>query len=85
MAQNLVKAPGNLTTIKARNDGTFAAVKIMEIIDGRRDVKLHGSRDMPVWGGSLGATARGAGTESEKMMVKGQIQAIVDYLQSIQH
>lgn len=76
--------PANLTTISARNNGVFPAVQLMEIIDGQREVKVHGTRDMPVWGTRLGETAAGGGTESGKLKAKGDIQAIVNYLKTIQ-
>ena len=84
VASFLTKPPADLTKISARNNGEFPAVKLMEIIDGRREVKVHGPRDMPVWGNRLGSAAEGAGTESEKLMAKGDIQAIVSYLKTIQ-
>ena len=84
MADYVTKPPANLTTIKARNNGEFPAVRIMEIIDGRRALKLHGTRDMPVWGQELGGTMGGSANEAKKMKIKGDIQAIVNYLQTIQ-
>lgn len=44
-----VKVP-DLTLIKRKNNGIFPLDKVMAAIDGRRDVRGHGSREMPVWG-----------------------------------
>ncbi|HEY7163259.1 MAG TPA: cytochrome c [Candidatus Binatia bacterium] len=44
-----VKIP-DLTLIKSRNNGIFPLDKVMSAIDGRREVRGHGTREMPVWG-----------------------------------
>jgi mono/diheme cytochrome c family protein len=40
----------DLTTIKKRNKGLYPLESVMATIDGRRIVKGHGDREMPVWG-----------------------------------
>lgn len=38
-------------TLLARNDsGIFPFDRVYQIIDGRREVKAHGPREMPIWG-----------------------------------
>jgi mono/diheme cytochrome c family protein len=44
-----VKVP-DLTLIKTRNHGVYPSDEVMRAIDGRRDVRAHGDRQMPVWG-----------------------------------
>jgi mono/diheme cytochrome c family protein len=44
-----IKLP-DLTLVKKRNKGTFPLDDVMATIDGRRVVKGHGDRQMPVWG-----------------------------------
>jgi hypothetical protein len=44
-----VKVP-DLTLIKRKNNGIYPLDKVMAAIDGRRDVRAHGDRQMPVWG-----------------------------------
>lgn len=39
----------DLTTLSAVNGGTFPAEEVAAIIDGRGDIRAHGS-PMPVWG-----------------------------------
>ncbi len=39
----------DLTGLSAANGGTFPMQQVIEIIDGREDVRAHGS-PMPVWG-----------------------------------
>jgi mono/diheme cytochrome c family protein len=39
----------DLTTLSAVNGGSFPMEEVIAIIDGRQDVRAHGS-SMPVWG-----------------------------------
>lgn len=50
VAQYLVLPPADLTRIAARRGGIFPAKEIHRIIDGRKEVRVHGTSDMPVWG-----------------------------------
>jgi mono/diheme cytochrome c family protein len=43
-------APGDLTKIQKSNNGVFPFGRVYEVIDGRKTIAAHGSRDMPVWG-----------------------------------
>lgn len=76
----------DLTTIAKRNDGRFPVEEIMEIIDGRKDVRGHGS-PMPVWGTRYKVEAGdewgpwGSGAE---LFVRSRILELTFYLQSIQ-
>ena len=80
LADHLRIRPPDLTLIAKRNGGKFDADKVYRIIDGREGVKGHGGTDMPVWGDAFKRSGEGY---SEKA-VKTRIQAIVDYLSSIQ-
>jgi mono/diheme cytochrome c family protein len=42
--------PADLTAITRNNGGLFPDGKVIEFIDGTRDVLAHGPRTMPVWG-----------------------------------
>jgi mono/diheme cytochrome c family protein len=44
-----VKVP-DLTLLKKKNNGTYPLDRVMSVIDGRRIVRAHGDREMPVWG-----------------------------------
>lgn len=46
----LTVKPADLTQLSERNDGVFPEERVIEAIDGRREVALHGARDMPIWG-----------------------------------
>ena len=40
----------DLTVLKRNNKGIYPLDDVMATIDGRRTVRSHGDRDMPVWG-----------------------------------
>lgn len=50
MMSQLVNRVPDLTALARNNNGVFPFDRVYQIIDGRREVKSHGSRDMPVWG-----------------------------------
>ena len=80
LADALRFRPADLTLIAKRNGGKFDADKVYRTIDGRDLVKGHGGTDMPVWGDAFKRSVEGY---SEKA-VKTRIQAIVEYLKSVQ-
>jgi mono/diheme cytochrome c family protein len=50
VAQFLTVKPTDLRTYLERYDGEFPKELIYESIDGRKVVRTHGTRDMPIWG-----------------------------------
>lgn len=53
MARVLKTPPSNLTLLAKNNGGHFPFLSVLEMIDGRNMIAVHGSREMPVWGESL--------------------------------
>jgi mono/diheme cytochrome c family protein len=80
LASSMVRKPSNLVEIAQRNGGQFPTDMVFRTIDGRHPLKGHGGPDMPVWG-DVFSKSREAGDEER---VKGVIQSLVDYLDSIQ-
>jgi mono/diheme cytochrome c family protein len=80
LADSLRFRPPDLTRIAKRSEGKFEADKVNRIIDGRKAIKGHGGTDMPVWGDAFKQSGAGY---SEKA-VQARIQAIVEFLESIQ-
>lgn len=74
--------PADLTMISKKNDGTFPFWRVYSVIDGREDVKGHGSRDMPIWGAEFRSQA--GSSPVAQSQVRGRILELVYYLQSIQ-
>jgi mono/diheme cytochrome c family protein len=50
VAAQLKIKPADLTLIRKKNKGIYPLDDVMASIDGRRAVKGHGEREMPVWG-----------------------------------
>ena len=63
--------------------------KAYSIIEGTADVRVHGARDMPVWGSRFRARFDDdeyesfSGTETEEF-VTARILALIEYLSTIQ-
>jgi mono/diheme cytochrome c family protein len=79
VASHLRPSPPDLTQFTRRNGGMFPRERVYRIIDGR-DVSVHGSGDMPVWGDVFKTLPGGASPAA----VKARIDAIVRYLEGIQ-
>jgi len=76
-AAALKTPPGDLTTLTARNKGTFPALKVSHMIQGEEAQIAHGSRDMPIWGEVF--------HEREGMStVKLRVANLTDYVKSLQ-
>lgn len=80
LASSLRFAPSDLTLIAKRNGGAFPSEQVYRIVDGRKPVKGHGGPDMPIWGDAFKGSVDGFTEEK----VKGKIDALVDFLKSIQ-
>ena len=68
----------DLRTLEARNNGAFPADRLKEVIDGRTLRSVHGTNDMPVWGWQFLLA------EESEEFVAARIDALVEYLRSIQ-
>lgn len=79
-AKVLTVPPADLTTLANGNGGEFPADRVAAAIDGRERNAAHGSR-MPIWG--LGFQDPGSDLDQEKQ-VKRRIDALTEYLESIQ-
>jgi len=77
--------PPDLTTIAASNGGKFPREQIYEVIDGGKRLPGHYSFNspMPLWGLSFQLKGQEYSAQSEGA-VKQRINALLDYLESIQ-
>jgi mono/diheme cytochrome c family protein len=81
-AAALKERPADLTRIAARRGGVFPRAEVQRMIDGRDPVVAHGPRDMPIWGRTFNLElSPGLASEGQ---VRGQIQLILDYLETLQ-
>lgn len=49
MMQLATKLP-DLTMLASNNKGVFPFDRVYQVIDGRQELKAHGTREMPIWG-----------------------------------
>ena len=50
LSSQLKVLPANLTVLTNKNNGVFPFEAVYEVIDGRKEVTAHGTREMPIWG-----------------------------------
>ena len=87
IAEFLTIAAADLTQLKKKNTGMFPRERLIAVIDGRVEVKVHGPRDMPVWGDWFKSEAAMAGAKkkvAQEKIVSERIKALVDYIELIQ-
>ncbi|MGI9464902.1 MAG: c-type cytochrome, partial [Aestuariivirgaceae bacterium] len=89
VAKHLTATPANLTMLKKNNGGKFPEDVAHMIIDGRKEVMGHGTRDMPIWGNWFKFVARavdveGTDNETAEIIVALRIQGLIEYMKTIQ-
>ena len=80
LADVMRRRPPNLRELHKRNPATYSSDLVYRIIDGRQQVRGHGGPDMPVWGDAFSRSLEGSSEDA----IRTRIQALVDYLESIQ-
>jgi len=75
----LKEAPGDLTQLSIRNNGTFPVMRITQVIDGGDTVAAHGSKEMPIWGQIFHQMEGG-----RPGVAKLRIANLSDYIKSLQ-
>ena len=78
----LTVRPMDLTQLSKKHQGQFPFWQVYRVIDGREEVKGHGTRDMPIWGEVFRQPE--GGQRLDETHVIGRILALVYYIQSIQ-
>jgi mono/diheme cytochrome c family protein len=81
-ASVLTVKPADLTQLSKKNNGTFPFWRVYGVIDGREEVKGHGTREMPIWGQEFRMQA--GSSAMAQSQVRGRILELVYYLESIQ-
>ena len=72
----------DLTVLKKNNKGIYPLDAVMATIDGRRAVRSHGDRDMPVWGEVFRKeTERGKYSELTSLL---KANVIAEYVATLQ-
>ena len=92
VAAQLKVKPVDLTQLAKKNHGAFPFLKVFETIDGRLQVKAHGTREMPVWGDRYQVELQQKYKAGSEVVNKAQIETVIRarileliyYLQTIQ-
>ena len=83
LSPQLKAAPADLTVLAKKNNGVLPFETIYEVIDGRKEVAAHGTRDMPIWGNRFGPNVAQTfivpGFDPETM-IRMRILTLIDYL-----
>jgi hypothetical protein len=78
----LTVKPADLTQVRKRHTGQFPFWWVYRVIDGREEIRGHGTREMPIWGDVF--IHQEDGTLADETRAIGRILAIVHYIESIQ-
>lgn len=86
-ARMLRVAMPDLTTLSKRNGGVFPITRVYNVIDGREEIKAHGTREMPIWGRYFAMRAAPAYDDyayEPEAFARARILLITDYLYRLQ-
>jgi mono/diheme cytochrome c family protein len=90
LAEFLKTPPSDLTVLQKNSGGIFPVTRVYATIEGTDDVRIHGPRDMPVWGDRFRARTQNdeeAGFATDKdvrQYARTRILALIEYLSTIQ-
>lgn len=79
----------DITMLQKNNNGVFPFDRVYQAIDGRLEVKAHGTRDMPIWGNEYNGKAAEYYSDylrdySAEGFVRGRILALVNHIYTLQ-
>ena len=84
---NLEKSVPSLTILSKENNGVFPVQKVYEIIDGRAKMRMHGAREMPIWGDEYKEESYKRYGSKEHMaasLIRRRILGLIEYIKSLQ-
>ena len=82
-----LRRPSDLTLLAKANKGVFPYRRVYEVIDGRRAIEAHGTRDMPIWGTyyqAIGGEDKPTASRDQKTYVRTRIRALIAYIKHLQ-
>jgi mono/diheme cytochrome c family protein len=83
-AAMLVIKPADLTQLSKQNGGQFPFWRAYRMIDGREEVRGHGTRAMPMWGFIFQVEEGESTGPYQEDLVRGRVWQLVYFLESIQ-
>ena len=82
LVSSLKVAPPDLTLLAKKNGGVFPIKHMYDVIDGRAQIAVHGSRDMPIWGTRYSTDA--PENYNQAVYIRTRILNLIDYLHRVQ-
>ncbi|MGA8055406.1 MAG: c-type cytochrome [Burkholderiales bacterium] len=77
----------DVTMLAKRNGGVFPFAMVYEVIDGTKELKAHGPRDMPIWGADYKIKAAEYFIDvpyDPDVFVRSRILALTEYVYRLQ-
>ena len=79
----------DITLLQKNNNGVFPFDRVYQTIDGRMEIRAHGTRDMPIWGNEYNDKAAEYYSDylrdySARGFVRGRILALVNHIYLMQ-
>ena len=89
LAESLKQPVPSLTQLKKKHGGVFPVEQLHQVIDGRKEVGLHGPRHMLAWGQVYFTRAQrelgpSYGAYDDDEFVRAKILALIDYIATLQ-
>ena len=89
MAGHLSGRLPDLTTLAKRNNGVFPFARVYDTISGQREMKGHGTREMPIWGPRFSEKATQHyqdfyGPYDSAAFARGRILSVTEYVYRLQ-
>ncbi len=89
VVKSLIKPPPDLTKLSEANKGLFPFSRVFDVIDGRIDIIVHGTRDMPVWGEVymrewISGLPLNFSKDLAEAMVRMRMLMLIEYIASLQ-
>ncbi|WP_343081225.1 c-type cytochrome [Ostreiculturibacter nitratireducens] len=84
MTEILTVTVPDLTTLSARNEGTFPWLRVVHVVDGRTGLRAHGG-PMPIFGAVFeGDKVAADAPDGTPVITSARVLAVVDYLETLQ-
>ena len=83
----LTRSPPDLSILAKANNGILPVAKMYDVITGGKDLPVHGSRDMPVWGTSYRIQAGEHYVDvpyDPEAYVRARVLALIEYINRLQ-
>ncbi len=90
LSSQLKSRTPSLVRLKRNNGGVFPFDSVYEIIDGRKEVLVHGPRQMPVWGAVYRVDSerqydmKSGQYVADESVTRARILALIEYISQLQ-